>query len=337
MTVGSFYSESDNDASEVIHIITAHVGDSRAMIGNIKFHQPDHSSSSLFINYYESLTRDHRPDDNDELYRICNNGGVVIKTMLPPLITNDPRQTALSRSKFVPKQFVLRPPPQLSSGERQQNQQISSSSSNGGFVSFTQKIVSSVLSSFSPITANPTLLRKNVKSLNVVHPSASSTSSSSISRVYVRGERFPGLAMSRALGDLNGYFNAGISSTPDIGCYKINLKQRSPSSANVIPVVDDVVNQTLLTKQIADDVYFLVVCSDGVWEFLNETNIMMIIKNVLESDDELRRQIILKEANVSLNKIAVAIADAARQRWHVEEDGNVVDDITVIISAIIKK
>ncbi|CAE8651763.1 unnamed protein product, partial [Polarella glacialis] len=35
-------------------------------------------------------------------------------------------------------------------------------------------------------------------------------------RVYVTGKRYPGLNMSRSLGDLAGFNNAGISATPTI-------------------------------------------------------------------------------------------------------------------------
>ena len=59
-------------------------------------------------------------------------------------------------------------------------------------------------------------------------------------RVYVKNQKFPGLAMSRALGDLVGYFGAGISAEPDV-C-KIDLTEKEWDT--------------------------LVLCSDGVWEFV---------------------------------------------------------------------
>eukprot|EP00929_Paragymnodinium_shiwhaense_P052447 TRINITY_DN26274_c0_g1_i1.p1 TRINITY_DN26274_c0_g1~~TRINITY_DN26274_c0_g1_i1.p1 ORF type:complete len:548 (-),score=126.72 TRINITY_DN26274_c0_g1_i1:230-1873(-) len=41
-------------------------------------------------------------------------------------------------------------------------------------------------------------------------------------RVYARGKRYPGLNMSRAMGDLKGFHDAGISAVPDISERRIN-------------------------------------------------------------------------------------------------------------------
>ena len=58
-------------------------------------------------------------------------------------------------------------------------------------------------------------------------------------RVYANGKDYPGLAMSRSIGDLHGK-KIGIIPDPGITEYEIN-----------------------------DSTKFIVVCSDGVWEFLN--------------------------------------------------------------------
>merc|ERR1719379_1694664 len=58
-------------------------------------------------------------------------------------------------------------------------------------------------------------------------------------RVYARGHHYPGLNMSRALGDLMGHYDAGISAEP-----------------------------ALKEVQLGQDDVWLLMCSDGVWEFI---------------------------------------------------------------------
>jgi len=65
-------------------------------------------------------------------------------------------------------------------------------------------------------------------------------------RVWKRGEGYPGLAMSRSIGDLNGK-KIGIIPNPGIIEYLIEEKSK-----------------------------YIVVCSDGVWEFLNNENVKEI-------------------------------------------------------------
>lgn len=42
-------------------------------------------------------------------------------------------------------------------------------------------------------------------------------------RVYVRGKRYPGLNMSRAMGDLLGFWDAGISAQPDVEAVEVSV------------------------------------------------------------------------------------------------------------------
>ena len=65
-------------------------------------------------------------------------------------------------------------------------------------------------------------------------------------RVWRRGEGYPGLAMSRSIGDLNGK-KIGVIPNPGIIEYQLNEKSK-----------------------------YIVVCSDGVWEFLNNENVKEI-------------------------------------------------------------
>jgi len=106
-------------------------------------------------------------------------------------------------------------------------------------------------------------------------------------RVYARGQKYPGLNMSRALGDLAGFREAGISAEPTIIERKVDAK----------------------------DLYVLL-CSDGVWEFMSPDAVTEV---VLESKGD------------HLADIAYHLAEEARDRWMIEEEGQVVDDITVLL------
>jgi len=102
-------------------------------------------------------------------------------------------------------------------------------------------------------------------------------------RVYVRGTDKPGLAMSRAIGDLYAH-TAGVIHTPGIQRFQFQ----------------------------SDSV--MLCCSDGVWEFLDETEAVSIIHgagrdHVRQATQELARQ--------------------SRDRW-IREDLNCTDDITVV-------
>ena len=74
-------------------------------------------------------------------------------------------------------------------------------------------------------------------------------------RVWKRGEGYPGLAMSRSIGDLNG------------------------KKLGVIP------NPGIIEYQLDKNSKYIVVCSDGVWEFLDNKNVKDIgIKYYLNND-----------------------------------------------------
>ena len=74
-------------------------------------------------------------------------------------------------------------------------------------------------------------------------------------RVWKRGEGYPGLAMSRSIGDLNG------------------------KKIGVIP------NPGIVEYQLDENSKYIVVCSDGVWEFLNNENVKNIgNKHYLENN-----------------------------------------------------
>jgi len=109
-------------------------------------------------------------------------------------------------------------------------------------------------------------------------------------RVYVKGFRFPGLAMSRALGDLIGYHRAGISAVPEINEFDLDGDES------------------------------LLLCSDGVWEFLSSSDAVDLVEQELKANDSLHMQAAEKLCKVSWDK------------WMEEEKGAVVDDITAIVA-----
>ena len=91
-------------------------------------------------------------------------------------------------------------------------------------------------------------------------------------RVYVKGFRFPGLAMSRALGDLIGYHRAGISAVPEIHEFDIDGDES------------------------------LILCSDGVWEFFSSSDAVSLIDNELKANDSLHMHAAEKLCKVSWDK-----------------------------------
>jgi hypothetical protein len=189
-------------------------------------------------------------------------------------------------------------------------------------------------------------------------------------RVYVKGQKYPGLAMSRALGDLVGYKQAGISCTPDVTCFKIDtsdevilIKGGVGAAASMIQTnahrdsfgenhqghksavfdspddsdgtisnhSDDttippfMMNNTASNNEnIAPDKLgkiprfeaFILLCSDGVWEFISSHEAVKIA------------------SKFSKTKAPIAAEELARvswDRWMIEENGHVVDDITALV------
>ena len=95
---------------------------------------------------------------------------------------------------------------------------------------------------------------------------------------------YPGLAMSRAIGDTLGY-QAGIIPEPDINTFQIQPEKDA----------------------------FILICSDGVWEFISSQEAVDIVAEGGSSDAQLSAEKLAREA---------------WRRW-IQEEGNVVDDITV--------
>jgi serine/threonine protein phosphatase PrpC len=108
-------------------------------------------------------------------------------------------------------------------------------------------------------------------------------------RVYAKNGRYPGLNMSRCLGDLMGHADAGCSCEPEVS-----------------------------TRTLVKEDEILLVCSDGVWEFISEQEAVDMVANH-------------KKAGVAAMQAAEHLAKEAWDRWIQEEGGAVVDDITVVL------
>lgn len=86
-------------------------------------------------------------------------------------------------------------------------------------------------------------------------------------RVYVKGQGQPGLAMTRSIGDLSGE-PAGIIPVPEISSYKIDKDRET----------------------------FLVVASDGVWEFLSSKRVIEIVASFSKDQAQEATEAVIEEA-----------------------------------------
>jgi serine/threonine protein phosphatase PrpC len=103
-------------------------------------------------------------------------------------------------------------------------------------------------------------------------------------RVFMRGSQLPGLAMSRSLGDLLAS-KIGVSHLPDF-----------------------------LSVELTERHQVLIMCSDGVWEFLSNEKVLKEF---------------LKFPRNQIQAACEHIAKLAWEQW-IEVETDVVDDITVI-------
>ena len=105
-------------------------------------------------------------------------------------------------------------------------------------------------------------------------------------RVWVKGKDYPGIATSRSIGDSIAK-KVGVVYEPDIEMYDID-----------------------------EHVKYLVVASDGVWEFLTNKDVMKIIKPYFKSGD--------------VEGACDEVVNKSIEKWEKEEYGR--DDITVVVS-----
>jgi len=103
-------------------------------------------------------------------------------------------------------------------------------------------------------------------------------------RVYKRGQQLPGLNLSRSLGDLLGNAEAGVSAEPALR--EVQLER-------------------------GDEV--LLICSDGVWEFISEQEACDIVEAAGSNEEAVQR-----------------LVKDAWGRW-MQDDSGIADDITAIV------
>ncbi len=105
------------------------------------------------------------------------------------------------------------------------------------------------------------------------------------SRVFCLGANYPGLAMSRAIGDgIAGYF--GVTSEPEVKCMRVEKRDK-----------------------------FVVLASDGVWEFMSNDQVARIIHG---------------NGRARAAKSAAYVSETAFSAW-LEHENNTTDDITCLV------
>jgi serine/threonine protein phosphatase PrpC len=107
-------------------------------------------------------------------------------------------------------------------------------------------------------------------------------------RVWLNDEDIPGLAMSRSIGDEIAT-RAGVICTPEVFSHRLDTNDK-----------------------------FLILASDGIWEFISSEECVKIVSNYYFSG--------------KFQEACEQLVSLSTHRWN-KEDGNV-DDITVIIAAL---
>jgi len=139
-------------------------------------------------------------------------------------------------------------------------------------------------------------------------------------RVYAKGKtfkgrRYPGLNMSRSMGDLLGNYDAGVSAVPEVSKVPLSSNgqsEQSPDGPDLIGAVPSVSSHSI--DPMTD--HFILLCSDGVWEFISSDEAVAIC------------------ADHGPNQAMVAAESLSREswdRWMQNLGGQVVDDITAMI------
>lgn len=176
-----------------------------------------------------------------------------------------------------------------------------------------------------------------------------------------RGKRYPGLNMSRAMGDLNGFNDAGISAIPEVNRHEVEvskakdeadvpgcesdvpgLTSESPSGASreaAAPTSSnaDAAAPTSTASSASSHAgsasshgtpsvssfnlnpsrdKFLLIASDGVWEFISSEEAVQEVS-----------QFAPNQAGTAAEHLAALSWD----RWMLQMEGQVVDDITALV------
>jgi len=114
-------------------------------------------------------------------------------------------------------------------------------------------------------------------------------------RVFAMGGMYPGLNMSRAIGDIVAHKEAGLTAVPDVQTFE--LKEGRSKGFN----------------------YLLLVCSDGVWEFIESQEAFSLIKGFNGPAEQMKK-----------------LAEISWDRWMKDSDNEISDDITGMIVSLPK-
>jgi len=114
-------------------------------------------------------------------------------------------------------------------------------------------------------------------------------------RVFAKGAMYPGLNMSRALGDILAHDVAGISGVPDVE--RIEIKKGKDGEKPI-----------------------LLICTDGVWEFIESPEAAKIVLECMK-----------KNPKDGIMEAANALSREAWDRWLTDSDGEISDDITAFV------
>lgn len=112
-------------------------------------------------------------------------------------------------------------------------------------------------------------------------------------RVFAKAGDYPGLNMSRALGDIIAHRQAGLTAEPDIR--QFNVRENSGDQ-------------------------LLLMCSDGVWEFIESPEGVDILASIGAFASQ-------EQASAG----TIKLAKEAWDRWMKDSDNDVADDITALV------
>jgi len=112
-------------------------------------------------------------------------------------------------------------------------------------------------------------------------------------RVYGK-DGIGGLNMSRAIGD-NLVHSLGVTSSPDLKTVDLQVSQADKPGRDL----------------------FVLLCSDGVWEFMNNEEVCQIVKDL---------------GREKAQEAAEAIAKKSFDKWMEDSEGEISDDITVLVA-----
>lgn len=174
-------------------------------------------------------------------------------------------------------------------------------------------------------------------------------------RVYARGKdlagkRYPGLNMSRSMGDL-GATAAGVCATPDVQRWRVKgdmarsktlvkngtasrvpseratfsseratfTSERAPGGSSMTGInIARITSNPSVSSHSIDPLSdkFVLLCSDGVWEFVTSQQAVEVVGRL---------------PNTEAVAAAELLASLAWDRWMVAMEGQVADDITAIV------